>query len=143
MYELTEADARRFIEEAVAERGEGYQYRSDVNGICYYTDIETSADHGPPTRPGCLIGVVLHKVGVSLVKLRNFDGAPVGEFFGYLVHADGSIEKKSNYRARLVDAPEPVVQALTTAQRTQDHGAAWGMARDQFNSDLDRALVGS
>jgi hypothetical protein len=123
--ELTDKD-RKFIEAmraAVADRGEDFVYPEgtegwspkDFDGLlstdCLY--VRTDVDE-----PACLIGLALHKTGISLDDLRNWEGNGARLVMG---------EKGYTYE---------LTWAAAHAQANQDMGATWGQALDKFEEQL-------
>ena len=113
MIQLTLERTKQLLAEAVAEKGADYVYTTpdgeqgneDVSPNCFYV-------HG--FQPGCIVGHVLHKAGVSLASLREEESN----------NASGVL---SSLRP---DLPyEPGVDVLLNeAQQAQDQGVPWGEA---------------
>lgn len=111
------------MREAVAERGADFVYPKGQAGwtynqygvsLCRYvrSDVE---------EPACLIGVVLHKLGVSLGQLSGFEG-------------DNSY---AVVPALFPDSPLFLERALAAAQSAQDNGRTWGVALQRFLEALE------
>jgi hypothetical protein len=107
---------------AVAERGEGfvYPYGTEgwspkdpyVDGEAFTSDclyVRTDVDE-----PACLIGLALHKTGMSLDDLRKHESKSSWAFMGELGYS--------------ID----IVNAASDAQQAQDKGKPWGAALDAF-----------
>lgn len=117
---LTEADARRFMEEAVAERGSDYLYK-DHFARCQYVNEDT-------LEPKCLIGEVLVRAGFDVELLKKNNGASIG----YLAYSDAH-----DYFAA---TPTKVIHALEAAQRAQDNYCTWGDALKRFYYSLNESV---
>lgn len=111
--DLTPKAALDLIKEAVDERGKGYIYPPSLidsltkDGSCLY------ADKG---QPSCLVGVVLHKAGISVAALKRFDR-----------HKDAGVPTEL-VEVGLLDIPVESALILTRAQSLQDTGHTWGDA---------------
>ncbi|MFF3363612.1 hypothetical protein [Streptomyces misionensis] len=110
MIELTLARAKELLAEAVAEKGADYVYTGpdgeqgnpDRAAECYYV-------HGQ--QPGCIVGNVLHRAGVSLADLAQYEGQA----------AEDPVEQ-------LTKANVAAVRLLISVQELQDRGTPWGEA---------------
>ena len=104
MIKVTYDDVVRTMEEVVADAGEDYVYpRAERGDKCVYV-------HN--MRPDCLVGRVLHRLGVSLDLLTYQDNTPA------FVLAQ-----------QVIDAPtSQVLRLLSEAQSHQDAGYTWGAA---------------
>lgn len=105
--EITPGRALRRLREVVAERPE-HVYRPpgwdvDTRTECLYVHLD--GDGVGPAEPGCLIAHVLHREGVPLSALQEWEGRPPNTFLGYDVGA-----------------------ILTDAQQAQDDGNPWSAA---------------
>lgn len=91
------------LRDVVAERPNFvYEPPDDSPGDCKYV-------HG--NAPGCLVGHVLHRMGVPLAELSAHEGESAGDVLRVLTDAD-----------------EPAVNTLDTAQCVQDDGGYWSAA---------------
>jgi hypothetical protein len=130
--EINDATLMETLKTVVAERP-NFVYRrpehmepivnsdGDVSGDCLY--VHTEPDDETALVPGCLVGTVLHRLGVPLRELRKHEGRSgwsVVDEFG----ADDS-------RTTLHDV-----------QLRQDRGVPWGKALELALSDpSDEAIV--
>lgn len=115
MIEITNDAIRSELERALELRGVDYVYPKGETGLCNYVrDAE----------PSCLVGVVLHSVGVPLERLSAADrdyfgsGTLAGELLRDLV-GEG-----------VIGITERGIRALETAQLKQDTDEPWGVAVD-------------
>ena len=108
MIELTLARAQELLAEAVAEKGEGFIY-TNRNGVPAGDGVTCHYVHGD--QPGCIVGHVLHKAGVSLDALKEYEG-------------QGAEHPVTD----LTNAPEDACRLLSYAQEYQDRGIPWGAA---------------
>jgi len=134
---ITEADARRYMAEAVAERGDLYVYQPNRGGwgctYCKYNDDDEAV------APDCLIGTILHKAGLPLAELSSHEGETAARFFGYNVPMNGPVHR--NGQQPMVQATQRVVTALQRAQWAQDNGETWSEAATKFTAALDTLEV--
>ncbi|MFD3952198.1 hypothetical protein ACFWRC_19505 [Streptomyces albidoflavus] len=100
------------MREVVAEAGEEFVYKSPTGlGICLYVHRTFG---GGADVPGCLVGQVLHRLGVPLDELSRYEA-----------------QLALTMAPKLVDAGENedlLTSALNNAQMTQDAGHPWGAA---------------
>jgi hypothetical protein len=108
MIELTLARTKELLAEAVTLKGEDYVY---VNRDGEQAGHDTSCHYVHGDQPGCIVGHVLHRAGVSLADLSNYEG-------------QGAEDPAS----QLTDAGGEVVRLLAFAQEHQDRGVPWGEA---------------
>ena len=116
--------ALEIMAEVVTEYGREYVYRKPAYGSCLY--VHTWHRDGKAIDvPGCLIGHVLHRLGVSLAELAATDSG------GTLTNEDGDMLDSgiSDYGHRL-GLHETTVDVLSRAQGLQDIGYRWGHAYD-------------
>jgi hypothetical protein len=119
---LTLTGVREAMAAAVAERGPDYDYKA-VHDSCRYTFYEQVGD-AAVLRPGCLVGDVVHRLGVSLETLAVWNDSGCGDLLEHLCDA-GFIEYADG------EAAEYVPFYLATAQEIQDvggEGHTWGDA---------------
>ena len=114
---VTYARASRVLDQILAEFGEDYVYVNpngekanlDPRPICLYVHGDGATR---PKEPGCIIGQLLHQLGVPLDALSSLEGLPansvVNKFFPRTSNA--------------------VLTFLLTVQRGQDQGRSWGAA---------------
>lgn len=111
---LTYAKAKELLTEIVAEYGEDYAYtRIDDEGPCYYVHRDESGEFVP----GCIVGVLLHKMGFDLEWLMRCTLGPVVSYLYTirLQRPDFSYEVKAE-------------SLLIEVQVRQDRGVPWGQA---------------
>jgi hypothetical protein len=101
--------------EIAAERPD-YVYRPGKDGGYLYVD-----GVGDDARPGCIVGHVFHRFGISLDYLSSCEGyfpdhITDGLYEITLTHAAGDV--------------------LITAMARQDHGRAWGYVADIAEAEL-------
>ncbi len=113
--ELTLARVKELLAEAVAEKGADYVYTTP-EGEPAGPDMETPCRYVHGDKPGCVVGHVLHKAGVSLALLEGQEGT---DAYGAMrnLWRDGEIEFEP-----------PVRQLLNHVQLDQDRGTPWGEA---------------
>lgn len=124
--ELTLDRAKELLAEAVALKGADYVYvnpdgvqaSGSFPGDCHYV-------HGD--QPGCIVGHVLHKAGVSLTLLSDQEGQN-----SYAV-------LRNLHRASQVSCEEGVEALLGEAQGAQDMAVPWGEAVRQAEEALEDA----
>lgn len=103
------------LREVVAERPEytysapDYMAEDEGGGRCFYVHKD---ENGNPVSAGCVIGVVLHRLGVPLEWMEQLEGHPASSLLGRL----------------LPHLSERTVLALGMVQGNQDNGNAWGLA---------------
>ena len=115
MREVTVTEVADVLDAAVREKGEDFVYSPPGEwGICQYL-------HG--TKPGCLIGHVLIRLGAIPGELALQEGVPANAL---------------EYDRLGLDIPQNAVEALQAAQDEQDEGETWGEARKAFNGALGR-----
>ena len=104
---LSYDDTLGLLREVIAEKGEDYVYDSPIEprSRCLYVH---------DGQPGCIVGHVLHRAGVSVEGLAGvedwtpLDHEVVPQFCGW--------------------AAEPALELLAAVQVEQDAGATWGEA---------------
>lgn len=115
--ELNRENVTAALYRAVASKPEGYIY---VNGSGETADKEMSirCDYVHGDVCGCIVGTVLHDMGIPLSVLEEEENKPAFEVLGDL-------------RAQGLITQTPEVQGmLTTAQNRQDTGSTWKDAAD-------------
>jgi hypothetical protein len=126
---LTFAQVREAMAAAVAERGADYDYKAHHDS-CRYTFWRDTAN-GIERVPGCLVGDVMHRLGVPLDVLDNWNDAGAETLLDHLTDpADGR-----DYEAWVTyadaEAAEHTMTYLCIAQNIQDLGGVghtWGDA---------------
>lgn len=111
METLTVDRTLQLLREAVAEKGPDFVYK-DLSGTPADSFAECRYVHGD--EPGCLVGNVLFRHGIPLVRMQDFEGEGAGRVVRELVDT--------------YESPAPSV--LVAAQETQDSGGTWGEALD-------------
>ncbi|MGV9815454.1 hypothetical protein ACWDTQ_26530 [Streptomyces cellulosae] len=112
---ITNADLRDALL-AVAAENPGRVYTApehmDANGQgrCFY--VHTDPETGEPVEPGCIVGTALHRLGVPLDSLMNFETLPAAEVLD----------------AFFKDVSAPIMDAYSLAQARQDTGRTWQKA---------------
>lgn len=98
----------------VTEFGDDYVYGGDIDGCVYVLDGQ----------PSCIVGQVLHRVGVPITTLETFDtasfegeSAPVSE-----------LQRKDLLTAASIALDSDAFEVLRVAQKYQDNGHTWGTA---------------
>jgi hypothetical protein len=111
---------REAAKAAVADRGEGYIYK-DHYDACRNTQwqrISNEEGEAMMQVPGCLVGDVLHRIGVPLPDLATWDDTTADDLLANLL-AHNHVESVA----------EGVETYLVAAQVMQDtEGMTWGMA---------------
>jgi len=109
---LTYQSALDALEKAVADRGEEYVYPrqgTSYNSSCLYWHKDEQA-------PGCLVGLVLHQLGVSAEVLESFGPASIKMLATSLPYLGG------------VEMSPAAIGLMAAVQRYQDRGEPWGVA---------------
>lgn len=113
---LDAATAMRLLEEVVADKGEDYVYEPHpFTYACQYLHDD---------EPGCLVGHVLHRHGVPIEVIRQWEGRTAQ----YLATGK-SLLTLSSARPELEPlADHPAASILIAAQQAQDVSLPWGKA---------------
>ncbi|MFD7552997.1 hypothetical protein ACFV0H_28620 [Streptomyces erythrochromogenes] len=112
---VTDAVVIATLREVVAERPEytysapEYMENDEEGGRCFYVHKD---EEGNPVSPGCVIGVMLHRLGVPLEWMEQLEARPASSLVGRL----------------FPHLSDRTVQALNMVQSHQDNGNEWGMA---------------
>jgi hypothetical protein len=115
MREVTVTEVAEALDAAVRLKGEGFVYsRPGESSVCRYM-------HG--TKPGCLIGHVLIRLGALPEELAVQECIPADLL---------------NYNRLGLNIPANAIRALKEAQLQQDEGETWGKARQAFRDALSR-----
>lgn len=120
--------AQSLVAECIAERGEDYVYQKQAASSCMYVhgivEIPVDEDSYDYTEdfskatPGCIVGAVLHKAGVSLEDLGKGSR-----------NESGSFDLISNLEYdELVTVSDQAQNYLANAQTSQDRGVPWGVS---------------
>lgn len=117
--DVTEDQYLQAIHDAVAERGENWVYPFGKEGW-RIGDSENSCRYvrSDKPEPACIVGEVLHRVGVPLGDLSQHEGRAASVTLPTL-GMPGSMKA--------------VLDALDDAQTSQDLGSSWGQALVRFN----------
>jgi hypothetical protein len=113
--ELTLERVNQLLDQAVAERGADYVYvrpQASADRRCLYS-------HGDS--PGCIVGYVLHKLGVPLITLAQYEGMPAREILPVL----GLVPFDPDLRTA---EQTEIVFLLNRVQHAQDRHQTWGYA---------------
>ncbi|MCY0941890.1 hypothetical protein [Streptomyces antarcticus] len=103
------------LREVVSERPEytysapEYMAADKEGGRCFYVHKD---EDGTPVSPGCVIGVMLHRLGVPLEWMEQLEARPASSLVGRL----------------FPHLSDRTVYALNMVQSNQDNGNAWGLA---------------
>ncbi|MFF5433444.1 hypothetical protein ACFY5K_25850 [Streptomyces griseofuscus] len=115
MIETSDAKVKEVLREVVSERpdyiysGPEYMHRDEDGLACFYVHKD---EDGSNVAPGCLIGVVLHRLGVPLEELEKHEGKTPVQMLKDVV---GGVSRKT-------------ATILTQAQFEQDEKYPWGEA---------------
>jgi len=141
---ITTRQAHDTLRAIVDEFGADHKYDPPIGTSCFYTVRDTQAEarqtlgsdragpvfqhawgvlmSGEPVGPGCLIGQMMHRLGVDLATLALCD-------------SKGAIQEVA--RRGLVDFEDERLEfALAGAQSVQDKGGTWGEALTVFEHAL-------
>lgn len=109
------------LRECVAERGEDHVYLApgeDGPGhSCFYWHHKYNEDGNETGAPGCIIGLMLTKLGVPKDVLDQYEGQTVTEMFRR-PHPD-------------LVLTEDAANVARSAQLAQDYGDPWGEALEK------------
>jgi hypothetical protein len=87
-------------------------------------------------KPDCIVGKILHRMGVPLDVLSSHEGSPATQLCRYLDEDDFDTSPLS----------DDVVRILSVAQDSQDHGITYGNVRkhaESFAFDYIRSILNS
>lgn len=106
------------IKAVVEEFGADYVYPyAAAPADCRYTEY----DENGPTAPSCIAGHVLHRLGVPLDELRQWEGNNIHGL-------------QENY----INLPAGAYEGLSAAQEAQDGGKTWGEALNIYNERVSQ-----
>lgn len=118
MIQLTLDKVKGLLEQAIAERGEGFVYETpyDDRGTCFY--VHNWDRYGDPTEPtpGCIVGYALHQAGVALDVMLQSNDDRAFRLLGHLAASE------------LVTCTPDAERLLIYTQDKQDMGKPWGRA---------------
>ncbi|MFE5092065.1 hypothetical protein ACFRCI_17125 [Streptomyces sp. NPDC056638] len=111
---ITDEMVMKTLKEVVAEKPEYVysvpEYQKNLGGVdCFYVHLD---EDGTPVSPGCVVGAVLHRLGVPLEVLRQEEGQPART-------AVRRIGLSLSFGTRAT---------LNGIQGKQDDGTPWGQA---------------
>lgn len=120
--------AQSLVAECIAEKGEDYVYPKQSGASCMYVhgieeipDDENAYDYTEDfskATPGCIVGAVMHKAGISLEDLGKGSR-----------NESGSFDLISNLEYdELVTVSDQAANYLANAQTSQDREVPWGVA---------------
>jgi hypothetical protein len=119
--EITDETVLSTLREVVAERPEyAYSAPSHLKANpdapdCFYVHKD---EEGECVAPGCVIGVVLHRLGIPLETLAEHEGSTVHQI-----------------RALMPGVSPEVLNTLNLMQSRQDVGKPWGLAYAQSTGE--------
>lgn len=116
MTTLTLDLTNRLLDEIVAEFGEDHVYGNPVGTTCLYVHKVDGKQE-----PGCIVAQVLHKFGVPLATLMNYEGSAASDVVPEVL----PVEKKAGI-------------LLDWVQSRQDGGEPWGEAVRGAREELAR-----
>lgn len=119
MIEIDAATAIELLRQAVAERGADYVYSNKGHvtpnpaptGACYYVHSDGEGNR----TIGCLVGLALHKAGVS-----------IDDMYGNEEDSNGLISVLGHYNK--VRVTNDAREIFSRAQKVQDWKDTWGVA---------------
>jgi hypothetical protein len=88
-----------------------HQRDLEILGSCFY--VHTDAESGDPISAGCLIGLVLHRLGLPLEDMQQFEGVRAKSLLKEMF--PGTFSRRA-------------LEQITQAQSNQDDGDTWGEA---------------
>jgi len=110
---VTPEEIVKALGEAVAEKGADFVYQpEDFAGFCNYVH---GAD-GPRPVPGCIVGNVLHRLGVPLGELANYERRDAYSVANALIEIQAP------------DGGRSIREKLSLIQVEQDDSMPWGEA---------------
>jgi hypothetical protein len=117
--ELTEENVTETFRQILAEFGDQAVYvrppDAESNAACLYVH-----DGATGPRPGCIVGHLLHRLGVSYEALRAREG--------YTANAILFGNDPDNPLKLLLRLPLSLADRIRAVQIAQDHGKTWGEA---------------
>jgi hypothetical protein len=124
MKTISGPEAVDMLERVVAKRGEDFMYHGvGMEESCQYVDFDG---------PSCGVGLALSYLGVSDSILSAIDD----DFDGRTAFHNEAVQKFLRKVSNL-DFDKKAVQILSTFQRFQDHGLAYGSALTYAKDQLD------
>ncbi|MFE9442514.1 hypothetical protein ACFYO2_26765 [Streptomyces sp. NPDC006602] len=114
MINVTDAQVRETLHAVVSERPEfvysSPEYMENDEGLsCFYVHDD---EDGNPVSAGCVVGVVLNRLGVPLEELKKHEGKTAAQMVKHVV----------------TGATRSIGIVLSNVQFDQDEGASWGEA---------------
>jgi hypothetical protein len=123
--QITLDAVREAAKAAVAERGEDYDYKAHYDS-CRYTQYR-----GADRVAGCLVGDVMHRLGVPLGTLFTWDDSGSDDLLTHLANPEDGPGGEAWVSYADERAAEYVSEYLRVAQEIQDAGGeghTWGDA---------------
>lgn len=115
--DLSVENVAKALREAVEEKGADYCYINEAGEVANLENaIETQCQYVHTDKPGCIVGNVLHRLGVPLDILSRYETRP----------AKNVVE--SLYEQGILEFERKALDMLRYAQSYQDNGNSWGDA---------------
>lgn len=132
---LTLEVAKELVNEAIALRGEDYEYRRGHKSDCMYVHHDevwddVREDYVPAEngkQPGCVVGLALNLHGVPLEAMEEMEGNDANALIEYL-RGEGILEYE-----------DKAAEYLYYNQVAQDRGETWGFAKQEAEGRLAKA----
>lgn len=125
---LTDEEVHEHLKAIVAEAGRDFVYRppTEAGTSCYYATYSNTDALEDATGPGCLIGQMLFRAGMTLYDLTRLDHV-------------GSV--RTLIANRILVVSDRCGDVLARVQEFQDRGMSWGECLDKFERDMAEVLV--
>jgi len=105
------------LREAVEEKGADYVYTNEAGEVANLENaVEIQCQYVHTDKPGCIVGNVLHRLGVPLYVLSDYETRP----------ARSVVESLSG--RGILEFERKALDMLRYAQSYQDNGNSWGDA---------------
>lgn len=111
---VTDSEVLAAVDAALAERGADYVYSNPYASTATTPAMSCLYVHGEET--GCLVGNVMHRLGVPLDALQRWEGVRAS-----------TVMRRAEADLGIV-VPAWSRYMLSRAQAQQDHGEEWGEA---------------
>ncbi|ATW69427.1 hypothetical protein SEA_IMMANUEL3_76 [Streptomyces phage Immanuel3] len=138
MIKVTGAVALNLLRHAVAAKGKDHVYVNPdgktagqgeySNPSCYYVHdvVDPEGDgFGMKAVPGCIVGNVMHKLGVGFTVMRNEENNTSDSLVDAVMVSRHERDEDGEQKFEFTDTAKRV---LRSAQSKQDGGATWGEA---------------